>query len=362
MSVEVYEPVQLVVDNLVLQGAESGLLSTNAVSKAYVDSHISSAVSALVNSAPATLDILKEIATALNNDANLATTLTNSIGSEATARIAGDASLLTQINTKVTDVGNWAGNLVHVEQVARIAGDAEESKRAQLAESKEATDRANADAGLQSQITALSGSSGTSVSTLQAQIDTEVTARTGADTDLRAYVDSNHNAESNARITEDGMINQRISDEIINRENLVYQVSDSFVQTSSSLNMRCDLLSSAMTAESNARIAEDSILRTDFNESDRLIHERLNTLGMNMENEGTSRNDADVELSTRCDNFVTSIFNEKTERKSEDVLIRASIVAVNEDLASESVERASAVTALQSTKFNKSGGTQSSGV
>ena len=72
MSVEVYEPVQLIVDNLVLQGAESGLLSTNAVSKAYVDSHISSAVSALVNSAPATLDTLKEIATALGNDANLA--------------------------------------------------------------------------------------------------------------------------------------------------------------------------------------------------------------------------------------------------------------------------------------------------
>ena len=154
------------------------------------------------------------------------------------------------------------------------------------AESKEATDRATADAGLQSQITALSGSSGTSVSTLQAQI----------------------------------------------------------------------------TAEVSARSSGDSILRTDFNEGDRLINEHLSTLSMNLENEGTSRNDADVELSTRCDNFVTSIFNEKLERKSEDVLIRASIVAVNEDLASESVERASAVTALQSTKFNKSGGSVSGDV
>ena len=280
MSVEVYEPVQLIVDNLVLQGTEANLVSTNAVSKAYVDSHISSAVSALVDSAPATLDTLKEIATALGNDANLASTLANSIGSEATARIAGDASLLTQINTKVTDVGNWAGNLVHVEQVARIAGDLDESKRAMTAESKEATDRATADAGLQSQITALSGSSGTSVSTLQAQI----------------------------------------------------------------------------TAEVSARSSGDSILRTDFNEGDRLINEQLSTLSMNLENEGTSRNDADVELSTRCDNLVTSVFNEKAERKSEDVLIRASIVAVNEDLASESVERASAVSALQSSKFDKAGG------
>jgi hypothetical protein len=38
MSVEVYEP-----DNLVLQGSEGSLLGTNAVSKSYVDAHISSA-------------------------------------------------------------------------------------------------------------------------------------------------------------------------------------------------------------------------------------------------------------------------------------------------------------------------------
>ena len=283
MSVEVYEPVQLVVDNLVLQGTEANLVPENAVSKAYVDSHISSSISALVNGAGASLDTLREIGLALNNDANLATTLTNSISAEATARVAGDATLLTQINTKVTDVGNWAGNLVHVEQVARIAGDLDESKRAMTAESKEATDRATADASLQSQITALSGSSGASVSTLQAQI----------------------------------------------------------------------------TAEVSARSSGDSILRTDFNEGDRLINEQLSTLSMNLENEGTSRNDADVELSTRCDNLVTSVFNEKAERKSEDVLIRASIVAVNEDLVAESLERGSAVSALQSSKFNKSGGSLS---
>ena len=222
---EVYEPVQLIVDNLVLSGLEANLVNGNAVSKAYVDGHITSAVANLVNSAPATLDTLKEIATALGNDAYLASTLANSIGAETTARIAADASLLTQINTKVTDVGNWAGNLVHVEQVARIAGDADESKRAMAAESKEATDRANADAGLQSQINTLSGSAGLSASSLQSQIDTEVTARTGAVTDLRAYVDSSHNGESNARIAENGTLNQRISDEIINREDAVYRVS-----------------------------------------------------------------------------------------------------------------------------------------
>ena len=57
---EVYEPVQLIVDNLVLSGLEANLASTNAVSKAYVDAHITSAVSSLVNAAPATLDTLKK--------------------------------------------------------------------------------------------------------------------------------------------------------------------------------------------------------------------------------------------------------------------------------------------------------------
>ena len=77
MCVQVYEPVQLIVDNLVLQGFEVNLVATNVVSKAYVDSHITSAVSALVGSAPAILDTLPEIS--IRNDANLATTLANSI-------------------------------------------------------------------------------------------------------------------------------------------------------------------------------------------------------------------------------------------------------------------------------------------
>ena len=40
MSAEEYEAVQLIVDNLVLQGSEANLLESNAVSKAYVDAHV----------------------------------------------------------------------------------------------------------------------------------------------------------------------------------------------------------------------------------------------------------------------------------------------------------------------------------
>ena len=44
--------------------------------------NLSTAVANLVNSAPATLDTLKELATALNNDPNFATTITTFIGAK----------------------------------------------------------------------------------------------------------------------------------------------------------------------------------------------------------------------------------------------------------------------------------------
>ena len=45
-------------------------------------SFISTAIAALVNSAPAALDTLKELATALNNDASFSTTITTLIGTK----------------------------------------------------------------------------------------------------------------------------------------------------------------------------------------------------------------------------------------------------------------------------------------
>lgn len=51
-----------------------------AINKLYCDSKINN----LVNSAPGALDTLKELATALNNDANFATTVTNSLATKGT--------------------------------------------------------------------------------------------------------------------------------------------------------------------------------------------------------------------------------------------------------------------------------------
>ena len=188
MSVEVYEPVQLIVDNLVLQGLEANLVDTNAVSKAYVDSHITSAVSALVGSAPVLLNTLQEISSALNNDANLATTLANSISSEANTRSLADASLQTQINTLSTATGGVGGSSLQsqitAEVTARTSAVSDEYKRAFAAESKEASDRATAVTGVQNNLNTEAKSRDDADIALGVRIDNEFLDRESSETAL----------------------------------------------------------------------------------------------------------------------------------------------------------------------------------
>jgi hypothetical protein len=91
-----YDYASLEVEKVVLHplGVPS---ADDAVSKSYVDAKVSDAVSALVDSAPSVLDTLKEISTALGNDANLATTLANSISSERTERKVNESILTNQL-------------------------------------------------------------------------------------------------------------------------------------------------------------------------------------------------------------------------------------------------------------------------
>ena len=66
------------VTNTVISNVSTPTLSTDAANKSYVDTSISN----LINGAPATIDTLNEIATALGNDPNFATTMTNSLAAK----------------------------------------------------------------------------------------------------------------------------------------------------------------------------------------------------------------------------------------------------------------------------------------
>ena len=65
------------------QTQEAGDNSARIANTAFVQTAIQAAITALVNSSPAALDTLKELATALGNDANFATTMTNALALKA---------------------------------------------------------------------------------------------------------------------------------------------------------------------------------------------------------------------------------------------------------------------------------------
>jgi hypothetical protein len=75
----------------------SGYGINDAFTKAEVTTNINNAVAELVNGAPAILDTLSELSTALDNDANFATTVANSIGDKVTKNSAIVAGTNTQI-------------------------------------------------------------------------------------------------------------------------------------------------------------------------------------------------------------------------------------------------------------------------
>jgi hypothetical protein len=63
--------------------ADAGTISTQIATTAFVDANVSTRISALVDAAPGTLDTLKELAAALGDDPNFATTITNALATKA---------------------------------------------------------------------------------------------------------------------------------------------------------------------------------------------------------------------------------------------------------------------------------------
>jgi hypothetical protein len=75
---------------------------TDAISGLATTSYVNNQIDALVGSAPGALDTLGELADALNDDANVATNLTNQINLRATKTYV-DSQLATKANTTYVD-------------------------------------------------------------------------------------------------------------------------------------------------------------------------------------------------------------------------------------------------------------------
>ena len=95
----------------------SALVVADAATRTYADTAIATAVAALVDSAPGTLDTLNELAAAINDDANAYTTLNNAI-----------AAVQTDVNTNEADAdAAIAANETHIDNMATLTGVAKDS-------------------------------------------------------------------------------------------------------------------------------------------------------------------------------------------------------------------------------------------
>ena len=91
--------------------ATAGTNTTQIATTEFVTAAVAAAISALVDSSPAALDTLKELATALGNDANFSTTITNALANKAaktndtiTVATADPTSAFNVRNVKATSV------------------------------------------------------------------------------------------------------------------------------------------------------------------------------------------------------------------------------------------------------------------
>ena len=186
---------KLYADNLVA-GVDLSGIATNA-----------SAIAALTNGAPELLNTLNELAEAIGDDENFATTVTNQISTESTARTNADTALSGRLDTLEADPTTGA------------------------ALTAEATTRANADTALSGRLDTLEADP-----TTQTLLDAETSARIAADT-----------AETNARTSADTALSGRLD------------------------TLEADpTTGAALTAETNARTSADTALsnRLDTLEAD----------------------------------------------------------------------------------------------
>ena len=152
----------------IIEGADTVV---GSIAKAQKDAQIyaDTKIAALVDSAPELLNTLNELAAAIGDDPNFVTTVVNQVASvqanldtETAARISADSALDARLDI-IQGADTVEGSIAKAKKDAQEYTDAAvlvEKTRAELIEG-----------GLQSQIDALSGSSGSSISDLQNEID-----------------------------------------------------------------------------------------------------------------------------------------------------------------------------------------------
>lgn len=291
------------------------------------EAEVEAAIQKIIGSAPGVLDTLEEIAKALGDDPNFATTitqklneLTTKIETETEKRVEGDTALDTKLTTLSTTLNKTVEDLRTYVTETRTELLARANNQDALINQNSANIQRNLELiqGIQNNISG-------SYLEVKALLETEIAARKAEDIRLEAKIDKNStdlateaeerkaadkalqdalDAEEAARIAADAALGVRIDTEIAERK-----AADKTLQDN-------------IDAEETARTEADTALGARI---DKEIQDRTNAdnaLGVRIDDEEDAREAADTQLQT-------NITAEETARKAADKTLQDNIDATN---------------------------------
>ncbi len=255
------------------------------------EEQVNAAIQKIVGSAPEVLDTLKEIADALGNDPNFATTITKKL-----------AALTEEINQEKED---------------RIAGDAANS--AEVATEK--ADRIAADTALETKLKEYidnkSTASDTALNVVKDNLNKEIQDRKDADTAIQASLDkeiADRKTADDAYTVSLNNVNKRVSE-------LALSIQDSI-----------NTLRNELTEQVNANTTAIATNQHDIERNSEAITNLTKTVGDNykevkgmINEEIVDRTNADSGLSSRIDNVNIDLNTERVERKAADQVLQVNL-------------------------------------
>ena len=255
------------------------------------EEQVNAAIQKIVGSAPEVLDTLKEIADALGNDPNFATTITKKL-----------AALTEEINQEKED---------------RIAGDAANS--AEVATEK--ADRIAADTALETKLKEYidnkSTASDTALNVVKDNLNKEIQDRKDADTAIQASLDkeiADRKTADDAYTVSLNNVNKRVSE-------LALSIQDSI-----------NTLRNELTEQVNANTTAIATNQHDIERNLEAITNLTKTVGDNykevkdmINEEIVDRTNADSGLSSRIDNVHIDLNTERVERTAADQVLQVNL-------------------------------------
>ena len=255
------------------------------------EEQVNAAIQKIVGSAPEVLDTLKEIADALGNDPNFATTITKKL-----------AALTEEINQEKED---------------RIAGDAANS--AEVATEK--ADRIAADTALETKLKEYidnkSTASDTALNVVKDNLNKEIQDRKDADTAIQASLDkeiADRKTADDAYTVSLNNVNKRVSE-------LALSIQDSI-----------NTLRNELTEQVNANTTAIATNQHDIERNSEAITNLTKTVGDNykevkdmINEEIVDRTNADSALSSRIDNVNIDLNTERVERTAADQVLQVNL-------------------------------------